>query len=341
MVGIRVQDGLAVGGKQSVSSGRGMSTLHAHSNWPELDYSSWRDTLIALQLRTQIVGKVRLALTPWLNHSWQVPLYVTARGLGTSPIPVGDRSFDVEFDLVTHHLVVRSSDGETRELALVPQAIADFCAEFLSALQALDITVAINEVPSEMTDPIPFSRDRIHRAYDRSAVRDFWRVLSHVDLILKHSRTGFLGKTSPVHFFWGGFDLAVTRFSGRRAPLHPGGMPGLPDAVAREAYSHEVSSAGFWPGNDVFPRAAFYSYAYPEPPGFRDRALRSGGHFDAQLGEFILPYAQVRAASDPDELIMDFLQGTYVAAAECAGWDRAQLECDIGRPGVVRPLRTS
>jgi hypothetical protein len=328
------------GGRESASSGLGTSMHHAHSNWPELDYASWRETLIALQLRTQIVGKIRLALTPWLNHSWQVPLYVTARGLGTSPIAAGNESFDIEFDFVAHHLVVRTSGGESRELALEPQAIADFRENLFATLRALEISVTINDLPSELPDPIPFSTDRIHRAYDRSAVRAFGRVLSRADRIFKRFRTGFLGKTSPVHFFWGGFDLAVTRFSGRRAPPHPGGMPGLPDAVAREAYSHEVSSAGFWPGNDMFPRPAFYSYAYPEPPGFRDRPVSSGGYFDAQLGEFILPYDKVREAPEPETAIMDFLQATYAAAADSAHWDRAGLECDIGRPGVVRPINT-
>jgi hypothetical protein len=306
--------------------------------WPELDYASWRDTLVTVQLWTQVVGKVRLSLTPWLNHSWQVPLYVTARGLGTSPIPTGNEIFEIEFDFIAHGLVVRTSGGDERRFALEPQSVAGFYHRVLSALHALGIEVAINEVPNEVPDPIPFSRDRTHRSYDAAAVHAFWRVLIQADRIFKQFRTGYLGKASPVHFFWGSFDLAVTRFSGRPAPPHPGGVPALPDAVAREAYSHEVSSAGFWPGNEIFPAAAFYSYAYPEPPGFRDRRMTPGAYFDTKLGEFILPYATVRKAADPEALLMDFLSSSYTAAAETGGWDRAQLECSPGIPGRVRPV---
>lgn len=306
--------------------------------WPELDYASWRDTLVTLQLRSQIVGKIRLALTPWLNHGWQVPLYVTARGLGTSPVPAGNEIFEIEFDFIAHALVVRTSGGGERRLALEPQTVADFYQQVLSVLHELGVAVAINDVPNEVPDPIPFSRDRVHRSYDAAAVHAFWRVLIQADRVFKQFRTGYLGKASPVHFFWGSFDLAVTRFSGRTAPLHPGGVPGLPDAVAQEAYSHEVSSAGFWPGNAMFPAAAFYSYAYPEPPGFRDCPVTAGAYFDAKLGEFILPYDTVRAAPDPGALLLDFLSSTYAAAAETAGWDRAQLECRLGIPGRVRPL---
>jgi hypothetical protein len=306
--------------------------------WPELDYASWRDTLVTVQLWTQVVGKVRLSLTPWLNHSWQVPLYVTARGLGTSPIPTGNEIFEIEFDFIAHGLIVGTSGGDERRFALEPQSVADFYHRVLSALHALGIEVAINEVPNEVPDPVPFSRDRTHRSYDAAAVHAFWRVLIQADRIFKQFRTGYLGKASPVHFFWGSFDLAVTRFSGRPAPPHPGGVPALPDAVAREAYSHEVSSAGFWPGNEIFPAAAFYSYAYPEPPGFRDRRVTPGAYFDTKLGEFILPYATVRKAADPEALLMDFLSSSYTAAAETGGWDRAQLECGPGIPGRVRPV---
>jgi hypothetical protein len=200
------------------------------------------------------------------------------------------------------------------------------------------VTVAINEMPNEVADPIRFSEDNLHAAYDADAAHRFWRVLLQVDRVFKHFRSGFLGKVSPVHFFWGSFDLAVTRFSGRTAPLHPGGVPGLPDAVTREAYSHEVSSAGFWPGNDMAPAAAFYSYAYPEPPGFRDRPAGGGGTFDATLGEFILPYDAMRAAPDPDAVLLDFLMSTYAAAADTAQWDRAALDCVLGEPGRVRRL---
>jgi Family of unknown function (DUF5996) len=306
--------------------------------WPDLTYSTWRDTAATLQLWTQIVGKVRLTLTPWINHSWQVPLYVTARGLGTSPIPFGHEILEIEFDLIGHRLVARTSRGKEGGIQLVPQTVADFYRRVIELLGGVGVTVAINEMPNEVANPIRFSQDRTHAAYDALAAHRFWRALVQADRIFKLFRSGFLGKVSPVHFFWGSFDLAVTRFSGRAAPLHPGGVPGLPDAVAREAYSHEVSSAGFWPGGDAFPQAAFYSYAYPEPAGFRDRPVATGGYFDATLGEFILPYETVRTAADPDAMLLDFLSSTYAAAAEAGGWDRAALECPIGVPAQVRAL---
>src|SRR3954451_17446902 len=244
--------------------------------WPALPYPAWRETAATLQLCTQIVGKVRLTLTPWANHGWQVPLYVTARGLGTSPIPVGSEILELEFDFIGHRLAARSSGGAEGALPLQPQAVADFYRAVVDLLNGMGIAVAINEMPNEIPDPIRFSQDRTHAAYDAAAAHRFWRALVQVDRVFKLFRSGFLGKASPVHFFWGSFDLAVTRFSGRRAPPHPGGVPGLPDPIVREAYSHEVSSAGFWPGNDAFPHASFYSYAYPEPPGFRDAAVTPG-----------------------------------------------------------------
>lgn len=306
--------------------------------WPELAFPKWRNTAATLQLWTQIVGKIRLSLTPWVNHGWQVTLYVTARGLSTSPIPAGNELFEIEFDCIEHRLVVRVSSGEQRVLALEPQSVASFYHRLMSLLDGLGIGVRINEIPNEVPDPIPFSKDQSHHSYDTEAAHAFWRALVQVDRLFKYFRSGFLGKVSPVHFFWGSFDLAVTRFSGRSALLHPGGVPGLPDAVAREAYSHEVSSAGFWPGNDVFPRAAFYSYAYPEPPRFRDRSVTAGAYFDAKLGEYILPYDAVRTAEDPDAVLLDFLSSTYAAAAEAGGWDRAQLECPLGVPREVRRI---
>jgi hypothetical protein len=310
--------------------------------WPALDYAGWRETLAGLQLRTQIVGKVRLALSPWLNHGWQVPLYVTARGLGTTPIPTGsdgDRVFDLEFDFVAQTLIARTCSGDEGRVALEPQSIAEFHASLMSVLRSLAVAVRINDMPNEVPEPMPFSQDRAHRPYDGAAVLRFWRALVQIDSIFKRFRTGYLGKSSPVHFFWGSFDLAVTRFSGRRAPLHPGGVPGLPDTVTREAYSHEVSSAGFWPGNDQFPAAAFYSYAYPEPPAFRDRPVRpDGARFETALGEFLLPYDVVRGSTDPERSLMDFLTSTYEAAADAAQWDRAELECALGVPGRVRPV---
>jgi hypothetical protein len=312
--------------------------MDAGTGWPDLPYAAWRETAATLQLWTQIVGKVRLTLTPWLNHGWQVPLYVTARGLGTSPIPVGNEILEIEFDFISHCLVARTSHGDERRLPLEPQTVADFHHGLVDLLNGIGVAVAINEMPNEVPNPIRFSQDRAHATYDAAAAHRFWRALVQVDRIFKRFRTGFLGKASPAHFFWGSFDLAVTRFSGRAAPLHPGGVPGLPDAVTREAYSHEVSSAGFWPGNEAFPQAAFYSYAYPEPAGFRDRPVTPGAHFDAMLGEFILPYDTVRAVAKPDALLLDFLSTTYVAAAEAGSWDRAALECPIGVPAQVRRL---
>lgn len=304
--------------------------------WPRLVFTEWRDTALTLQLWMQVVGKTRLALTPWLNHSWQVPLYVTARGLGTSLIPSGSEAIDLEFDFHQHRLVGRSSRGMTAAFDLKPMSVADFYASTLRLLQTLDVAATINPLPSELPDPVPFADDRRERSYDADAAHRFWRVLLQADRLFKHFRTGFLGKASPVHLFWGGFDLAVTRFSGRRAPLHPGGIPGLSDRVTREAYSHEVSSAGFWPGTDPFPRAAFYSYAYPQPPGFAAASVPDGATFDAAMGEFILPYDIVRAAADPDALVMAFLQATYAAAASLGAWDRDDLECDLGIPNRPR-----
>ncbi|HTO81705.1 MAG TPA: DUF5996 family protein [Methylomirabilota bacterium] len=312
--------------------------MHDATIWPDLSYASWRETAATLQLWTQIVGKVRLKLTPWLNHSWQVTLYVTARGLGTSPIPVGSEMLELEFDFIGHRLVARTSRGEERSLPLKSQTVADFYHRVVDLLNGMGVAAVINEVPNELANPIRFSQDRTHSAYDAGAAHRFWRALVQVDRVFKLFRTGFLGKASPVHFFWGSFDLAVTRFSGRPAPLHPGGVPGLPDAVTREAYSHEVSSAGFWPGSDAFPQPAFYSYAYPEPEGFRDRPVTPGARFDETLGEFILPYDAVRSAAKPDALLLDFLSTTYAAAAEAGGWDRAALDCPIGVPAQVRPL---
>jgi hypothetical protein len=306
--------------------------------WPALDFPQWRDTALTLQLWLQVVGKTRLALTPWLNHSWQVPFYVTARGLGTSIIPNGREAVEIEFDFIEHKLTGRNSNGTRAALALTPMPVADFYKEVLVLLRDLDIAAAIRPQPSEIPGAIAFADDHVHRAYDPDAAHRFWRVLLQADRLFKHFRTGFLGKASPVHLFWGGFDLAVTRFSGRRAPLHPGGIPGLSDRVTREAYSHEVSSAGFWPGSDAFPHAAFYSYAYPQPKGFDRAGVPAGAVFDATLGEFLLPYETVRASRDPDAVVMDFLQATYAAAASLGDWDRDALECDLGIPDRPRPL---
>jgi len=306
--------------------------------WPSLDYAAWRDTALTLQLWTQIVGKVRLALTPWVNHGWQVPLYVSARGLTTSAVPAGGGLIEIEFDFGEHRLLCRSSNGEMRALLLRPRSVADFYRELTATLADMGVGVSIDRMPNELADPVRFDLDEVHVAYDGKAAQRFWRTLVAIEPVFQLFRTSFLGKVSPVHFFWGSFDLAVTRFSGRRAPLHPGGVPGLPDRVTREAYSHEVSSAGFWPGNETFPEAAFYSYAWPEPPGFRQAQVSPPARFDTTLQEFILPYEAVRTSADSEGLLLGFLQTTYAAAADRGGWDRAALECAPGIAGVPRPV---
>jgi Family of unknown function (DUF5996) len=307
--------------------------------WPELPTAAWRETYETLHLWTQIVGKVRLARTPWLNHSWHVALYVTARGLTTSPIPDGVRTFQIDFDLIDHILRISTSDGARRQLALAGQSVASFYSAVMADLTELGIDITIDEMPNELPEPIRFSQDNRHASYDPAAVRRFFQMLANADRVFKQFRTGFIGKASPVHFFWGSFDLAVTRFSGRRAPRHPGGVPHLPDDVACEAYSHEVSSAGFWPGSGAIDYPAFYSYAYPEPAGFRATKVRpEAAFFSEALGEFVLPYDAVRLAAQPDQALLEFLQSTYEAAANAAKWDRAALECAPGQPGVVRQI---
>lgn len=314
-----------------------MAQASAKEHWPSLRYEEWAGTCEALHRWTQIVGKLRLAQTPWVNHSWQTPLYVSSRGLTTGPIPHGARLLDVEFDFIEHVLRLRS-DAEIKSLPLRAMSVSDFHAQVMGALDAMELPISIVAVPNEMPDATPFAQDIVERPYDGGMAQQFWRVLLQTDRVFKHFRSGFLGKASPVHFFWGSFDLAVTRFSGRHAPLHPGGVPHLPDAVAREAYSHEVSSAGFWPGNPGGQDAAFYSYAYPEPDGFRDSSVKpAAAFFDRTLGEFILPYAAMREANDPEGALMEFLASTYAAAADAAKWDRASLECSMGIPG--RPRR--
>jgi hypothetical protein len=307
--------------------------------WPELPVAAWRETYATLHLWTQIVGKIRLSRAPWLNHSWHVVLYVTARGLTTSPIPDGTRTFQIDFDFIDHLLRISRSDGATRQFALARQSVASFYASVMAALGELGIHLAIDEMPNELPEPIRFSQDNLHASYDPDAVRRFFQILVNVDRVFRQFRTGFLGKASPVHFFWGSFDLAVTRFSGRRAPRHPGGVPYLSDDVACEAYSHEVSSAGFWPGSGAIDYPAFYSYAYPEPAGFRTAPVRPDtAFFSESLGEFVLPYDAVRTAAQPDQALLEFLQSTYEAAANCAKWDRDALECALGQPGVVRQI---
>jgi Family of unknown function (DUF5996) len=295
--------------------------------WPGLPLNAWRDTCATLHRWTQIAGKIRLAQSPWINHSWHVTLYVTATGLTTSPIPYGTRTFQLDFDFIRHRLALESSDGGQGGFALEPQSVAAFYRRVMDELARLDLRVHINKKPNEVPDAIPFDQDESHRAYDAEYAHRFWRVLVQADRVLKRFRGRFIGKCSPVHFFWGAPDLAVTRFSGRSAPAHPGGVPNLPDAVAREAYSHEVSSAGFWPGGGPIDYPAFYSYAYPEPDGFKVAPLKPGAAFySKELGEFILPYDAVRESKSPDDTLLDFLQSAYEAAANLARWDRNALE---------------
>ncbi|WP_213773170.1 DUF5996 family protein [Bradyrhizobium sp. dw_78] len=307
--------------------------------WSELPLAGWRETYDTLHLWTQVVGKIRFARSPWLNHSWHVALYVTSRGLTTSPIPDGTDVFQIDFDFIDHALRISTSDGGQSQFALAGQSVASFYQAVMAALAEFGIDVEIDEMPNELPDPVRFSQDRRHASYDADAVRRFFQILVNADRVLKQFRTGFLGKASPVHFFWGSFDLAVTRFSGRRAPRHPGGVPNLSDEVACEAYSHEVSSAGFWPGSGAIDYPAFYSYGYPEPPGYRTAKVRpDAAFFSEALGEFILPYDAVRTADDPDKALLEFLQSTYEAAAIAGKWDRDTLECSPGQPQVVRPI---
>jgi len=301
-------------------------------SWPELPDLAWTDTLETLHLWTQVVGKVRMTASPWLNHSWSVPLYVTSTGLSTSLVPDGAEGFELAFDFLADELRLTTTTGERRTIALVPRTVADFHRAVLDALASVDMPVAIHPVPCEIPEAIPFDQDTVHHAYDAEQARTLWRALLQAQRVFTRFRAGFLGKASPVHFFWGSFDLAVTRFSGRTAPPHPGGMPNFPDDVAREAYSHEVTSVGFWPGNRGAPTPIFYAYAYPTPEGFADaRVEPSAAAWLPDLGEFALPYDAVRTADDPDATLLAFLESTHAAAAGLADWDRAALECAAPR----------
>ncbi len=304
---------------------------------PEIPYARFKDSGQSLHMWTQIVGKFRLLQTPWINHSWQATFYVNGRGLTTSLIPGDGRAFEVVFDFRDHALRIESTDGRNQSFDLEAMSVADFYGRFLEALKAVDAPTGIHHAPNEVPDPVPFAKQTAQGAYDREAVQNFWKALIFVDGVFKHFRTGFIGKASPVHFFWGSFDLAVTRFSGRPAPLHPGGFPALPDEITREAYSHEVSSAGFWPGGGGVDEAAFYSYAYPTPDGFKDAPVApDAAYFLDDLGEFVLPYEAVRKADDPAAMLLEFLTTTYQAAANLAEWDRAALESELGKPRVPR-----
>ena len=307
--------------------------------WPDIPYEPWRATCSALHLYTQILGKYRLARSPWINHSWHATLYVTARGLTTSLVEDASGGIEIQLDLLDHAVLGAGSDGKTARFELAPMSVAEFHGHFLEMLRKLGATVEFHGRPNEVPDPIPFIDDKAESPYDAEAVTRFFHACLATERVLQRFRSSFLGKVSPVHLFWGSFDLAVTRFSGRPAPLHPGGIPALPDEVTREAYSHEVSSAGFWPGNDSLEFPAFYSYAYPSPPGFAEARIEpEAAYFDEDLGEFLLPYDAVRRAEDPEEMLLAFLGSTYRAAAALGGWDRPALECAPGVPLRPRAL---
>ena len=307
----------------------------ATSNWPDLAFPDWADTCATLHLWTQIVGKIRLAHAPMVNHWWQVPLYVTTCGLTTSPIPFGDLSFQIDFDFIAHALRIQTTRGDVETVALGPRTVAEFHAEIMGRLRGLGLETRIWTMPVEIAEAIPFEQDFTHASYDPEYVRRFWQVLVSAERILTRFRAPFLGKVSPVHFFWGSFDMAVTRFSGRAAPRLEGNSPNLGAWVMEEAYSHEVSSCGFWPGNGGFGKAAFYSYAYPEPPGFASAPMfPEAAYYDVNLKQFILSYDAVRQAKSPDDDLMKFLTCTYRAAADLGRWNRATLEHVIRDPAV-------
>ena len=296
------------------------------ATWPPLPYPAWRDTCATLQLWTQIVGKIRLALSPKINHWWQSTLYVTPRGLTTGTIPYQTRTFEIRFDFIESQLYIEASNGAIRKIDLVTRSVSEFYHVVMAALKDLDIEVLIWTMPQEIADPIPFNRDDRHFAYDPESAQRFWQILVQVDRIMTIFRADFIGKSSPVHFFWGSFDLAVTRFSGRTAPQHPGGVPGMADWVTREAYSHEVSSCGFWAGGGEVTEPVFYAYAYPEPEGFSTYLIQPPEAFyHPQMHEFILPYEAVRQAADPDAMLLTFLRSTYEAVASLGNWNRANL----------------
>jgi Family of unknown function (DUF5996) len=311
-------------------------TVSRTETWPSLPLEAWSDTCATLHMWTQIVGKIRLVKSPWINHSWHVTLYVTARGLTTTTIPHGNRVFQIDFDFIVHRLIIQASDGSAGGFPLRPMSVAVFYKRLMQEMKRLRLDVSLRAIPCEVADPLPFEQDETHCAYDQEYAARFWQVLVQADRVFKQFRTRFIGKCSPVHYFWGAPDLAVTRFSGRTAPQHPGGFPGLPDWVTREAYSHEVSSCGFWTGGGAIPYPVFYSYAYPEPAGFAEASvLPAAAFYSKDYREFILPYDAVRQSASPDETLLDFLQSAYEAAANLGRWDRAALEreADPGKMG--------
>ncbi|HXK59307.1 MAG TPA: DUF5996 family protein [Acidobacteriota bacterium] len=309
-----------------------MPNSTAREEWPSLPLEEWIDTCTTLHLWTQIVGKIRLVQTPWINHTWHVALYVTARGLTTTPIPFGYRTFQIDFDFVDHVLNIQSNDGQTAWLPLKSQSVAQFYRRVMQELDGLGLRIKIFPKPNEVPDPIPFEDDEVHSQYDPEYANRYWKILCQAERVFKRFRSRFIGKCSPVHYFWGAPDLAVTRFSGRRAPEHPGGIPNLPDRITRDAYSHEVSSCGFWPGGGPIAYPAFYSYAYPEPAGFPAATVKpSAAFYSEEYREFVLPYEAVRQSKSPDDTLLDFLQTTYENAANLAGWDRDALEAQVAQ----------
>ncbi|MCQ8185918.1 DUF5996 family protein [Parvularcula maris] len=307
--------------------------------WPAIPYTDWKETAAALHLQCQILGKYRLAHTPWVNHSWHATLYPVPSGLTTGPVHDGEATITLGLDFKRHLVTAENMTGEELSFPLEPMSIAAFLTRTEDLIVRAGGRPVMHGAPNELPDATPFAEDTAERPYDREAVQRFHRALLSVAGVFERFRTAYLGKVSPVHLFWGSFDLAVTRFSGRSAPLHPGGVPNLPDAVTREAYSHEVSSAGFWPGGGGVEEAMFYSYAYPAAEGFdRQPVHPEAARFDEKLGEFVLPYEAVRRAEDPESALLDFLQSTYEAAAVTADWDRSSLECAIGRPRVPRQV---
>jgi hypothetical protein len=309
-------------------------------HWPEIPYEPWRETCTAMHLYSQVVGKYRLARTPWVNHSWHATLYVNARGLTTSLVEDGPGGVEVAFDFIDHAVVAWATDGAHARFPLEPMSVAEFHDRVLALVQKVGGTPEIHGSPNEIPNPVPFTKDTDTRPWDRDAVQRFFGALVAMDRVFHRFRTAYLGKVSPVHLFWGSFDMAVTRFSGAAAPLHPGGIPALPDEVTREAYSHEVSSAGFWPGGGAVNEPMFYSYAYPAPEGFSGATVKpDSAYWHEQLQEFVLPYEAVRTATDPEAALLDFLNSTYEAAAELGHWNRQALECEPGR--LLKPRAIS
>jgi hypothetical protein len=330
--------------RREIANGRSHATnvlgLVMTQAWPSITYAEWRETCTALHLWSQIIGKYRLAHTPWVNHSWHATLYVTPHGLTTGPVPDVGALVTLSFDFCDHILVAEAEGGARATFPLRAMSVAEFFRQAADAIRAVGGNPTMHGVPNEVANPVPFVDDDVHRPYDADAIQRFHQALVCVSRVFEQFRTSFLGKVSPVHLFWGSFDLAVTRFSGRNAPLHPGGVPGLPDSVSREAYSHEVSSAGFWPGGSGVDEAMFYSYAYPAPEGFSECDVSPAeARFNSTLGEFLLPYEAVRQSADPDVMLAQFLESTYRAAADAANWPRNGLECAPGKPRVPRQVR--